>query len=76
MRGDIDGEIAKLRRELAAIRQRETPPPSRPFYKRWWFWTAVGVAVAGATVGTVIALQPEDMHPADTNRTYTVPTGN
>jgi tetratricopeptide (TPR) repeat protein len=35
------------------------PPPrdeeSRPVYKRWWFWTAVGVAVAAGTVGALAA---------------------
>jgi tetratricopeptide (TPR) repeat protein len=36
------------------------PPPrpvvaeARPFYKSWWFWTAVGVVAVGG--GTVIAL--------------------
>ena len=59
MRGDIDGEIAKLRRELAAIRQRETPPPSRPFYKRWWFWTAVGVATVGVITVSAVALSAD-----------------
>lgn len=28
-------------------------PPSRPFYKRWWFWTAVGVVVAGSAAAIV-----------------------
>ncbi len=28
----------------------------RPIYKRWWFWTAVGVAVAGGTAATIAAL--------------------
>ena len=27
---------------------------------RWWFWTAVGVVVAGAAVGTVLALSGGD----------------
>jgi tetratricopeptide (TPR) repeat protein len=30
------------------------PPPPResaPFYKRWWFWTVVGVVVVGTAVG-------------------------
>ena len=27
---------------------------SRPFYKKWWFWTAVGVAVAGGVVAIVV----------------------
>jgi tetratricopeptide (TPR) repeat protein len=36
------------------------PPPPRqeessPVYTRWWFWTAVGVAVAAGTVGALAA---------------------
>jgi tetratricopeptide (TPR) repeat protein len=34
------------------------PPPAEepaPVYKRWWFWTAVGVAVAAGTVGALAA---------------------
>jgi hypothetical protein len=27
-----------------------------PWYQTWWFWTAGGVVVAGATTGTVLAL--------------------
>jgi len=60
MRDDIDKELARLDRELAELSK---PPP--PFYKRWWFWTAVGVVAVGATVGTVIALQPDDMEPVN-----------
>lgn len=34
-------------------------PESHPFYTRWWFWTIVGVAVAGGvTTGVVLATQP------------------
>lgn len=29
-------------------------PIRRPVYKRWWFWTITGVAIAGATVGVVL----------------------
>ena len=32
------------------------PPPktgARPLYKRWWFWTAVGVVVAGTAAATI-----------------------
>ena len=32
-------------------------PRPRPFYKKWWFWTAVGAVVAGAVVGGVVASQ-------------------
>ena len=59
MRVDIEKEIVKLERELAQLSR------PAPFYKRWWYWTVVGVAVTGATVGTIIALQPEDMEPRD-----------
>lgn len=29
-----------------------------PVYKRWWFWTAIGVGVAGIVTGVVIATWP------------------
>jgi hypothetical protein len=32
-------------------------PTTSPFFKRWWFWTVVGVVVVGATVGAVVATQ-------------------
>ena len=28
----------------------------RPIYKRWWFWSTLGVVVAGGTAGTIVAL--------------------
>ncbi len=32
----------------------------RPFYKRWWFWVAVGAGVAAAaTAGALVATMPE-----------------
>ncbi len=36
------------------------PDAPRPIYKRWWFWTAVGVAAAGAAVGVVLLTRPRD----------------
>jgi tetratricopeptide (TPR) repeat protein len=33
--------------------------PAPPFYETWWFWTAVGVVVAGAAVGITLAVMPE-----------------
>lgn len=51
-----------------------TPPPpanpspaparidvaSTPVYKRWWFWTLIGVAVAGVTAGVVYSVVRTD----------------
>ena len=34
------------------------PPPaeaSTPIYKKWWLWTIIGVVVAGAVTGAVLA---------------------
>jgi hypothetical protein len=27
---------------------------STPIYKKWWFWTIIGAAVAGGTVGVIL----------------------
>jgi tetratricopeptide (TPR) repeat protein len=36
----------------AAARLQSGPEPTpAPVYKRWWFWTVIGVVVAGAAVG-------------------------
>ncbi len=32
-------------------------PPSRPVYKRWWFWSGLGVLAAGAATGIVLGTQ-------------------
>ncbi len=29
-----------------------------PIYKKWWFWTIVGAAVVGGTVGVIVGTQP------------------
>ncbi len=36
-------------------------PPSKPFYKQWWFWVPVAaVAIAGGAVGTYFAVRPQE----------------
>jgi len=49
----VTGEIDKLRKDLARARA------PKPFYRKWWFWTAVGAAAAGLTVGLTVGLAPE-----------------
>jgi tetratricopeptide (TPR) repeat protein len=56
LRLDAQEQVVKLRAELRA---RHRPP----IYKRWWFWTLIGAAVAGATVGAAVALRPADQQP-------------
>ncbi len=61
------------RRPARPVERRLTPPQggdptdggaSRPFYKRWWFWTGVGVAAATFAVAayagsTALSMQSE-----------------
>lgn len=45
---------------LEAALKKDAPPP--PVYQRWWFWTAIGVVVAGAAVtATGVATAPQPM---------------
>ena len=77
-RKEVEQELDDIKRKLKTLRtfhkpmllmptavdsQRAALPPPTPWYKSWWFWTVVSVAVAGAAAGTVIALQPEDPQP-------------
>lgn len=49
-----DERLARQRRDRSLLGQRATAQPRRsPVYTRWWFWTAVGAAVAtGAILAT------------------------
>jgi hypothetical protein len=38
-----------------AARAPEPEPASKPFYTRWWFWSVVGVAVAGGVAALFLA---------------------
>ncbi len=50
--------------KLGPAAPRPTPrPASPPFYKKWWFWTAVGVVVVGSVTATVLATQLEQVDP-------------
>jgi hypothetical protein len=45
--------------EAHASSASSAPPAATPFYKRWWFWTGVGVAVvAGVTTALLLRPQP------------------
>lgn len=49
---------------------KEISSPSTPIYKRWWFWTLVGVVVVGGVAGGVAGatagrVQPEPFRPTD-----------
>jgi hypothetical protein len=39
---------------LAQAAPNQEPPASPPVYKRWWFWTGVGVVVVGGVVTAIV----------------------
>jgi tetratricopeptide (TPR) repeat protein len=39
---------------------RPPPVPERPLYTKWWFWTLIGVAAAGAGVAVYAATSGSD----------------
>jgi hypothetical protein len=43
------------------------------FYETWWFWTVVGVAVAGGATATVFAVQGEGPQPPTPDFTLQIP---
>lgn len=62
--GSLDGLASSLYAGVdytGGLRQPiDAPPPpvaeSQPLYKRWWFWTAVGVIVAGGASALAVGL--------------------
>lgn len=46
------------------------PTPRQPIYKKWWLWTIVGVAAAGAITATVIATYPREPTIPDHAQSY------
>lgn len=45
------------------------PPASKPIYKKWWFWSAIGAAVvAGVVTGTVVGMSDSDGIPSGKGR--------
>lgn len=45
----------------------ERPPQETPVWKRWWLWTAVGVAAAGLAVGLGVGLTANSSSPPSTS---------
>ena len=50
---------------MALAPQPAASPEHRPVYKKWWFWTVVGVVAAGAATGIAVGVvgsrAPEDL---------------
>jgi len=50
-------EVTPEQPPITAVPETEIAVPDRTrWYNSWWFWTAVGVVVAGAATGTAVAL--------------------
>lgn len=55
LRSNPEPTQAALPAASAPLTDPDRRPP--PIYKRWWFWTAIGVVAAGAITGVVVATQ-------------------
>lgn len=61
---ELDAMLRRPERLRIDYRDRVRPPPPTMWYERWYFWTAVGAAVAGGVILTFVALdQSEDTTP-------------
>jgi tetratricopeptide (TPR) repeat protein len=52
---------------LTVTATSEPPPARTPIYKKWWLWTAVGVAAAGVAVGLGVGLSGSSSQTATTS---------
>jgi len=74
---EVKEEITRLKRRIETLRDHNKPvlmslegsqakpAADKPVYKKWWFWTIIGVAVAGAAAGVTVALLPGENDPVD-----------
>jgi tetratricopeptide (TPR) repeat protein len=53
-----------------SIPDEEPAPAPSPFYKKWWFWTAVGAVVAGGVVAVLLTTGGDDRVPVGPNREF------
>ena len=59
---ELEQKKAQSDTEKFGLGNNQNPPPggggepTKPIYKKWWFWTGVGVVAAGAGVGTYLVL--------------------
>ena len=62
-RGDGEAASRPLKLVPGGERAARPRPTSEPIYRKWWFWTAIGVVVVGTVTATAVALQPDQVDP-------------
>ncbi len=53
-----DGTLREAGKSPETLWLQESSP--KPFYKTWWFWTLSSLALAGAGIGTYLAVSKDD----------------
>jgi len=65
---DVDLKTEIKVGEVPPTEGGEDEASSDGIHTKWWFWTIIGAAVVGTTVGLAVGLQPEDTAPAGLNK--------
>jgi tetratricopeptide (TPR) repeat protein len=89
-RQEVEEEIAALKRHIEKHRKKQEQaeqdqtlakkltvteePRSKPIYKKWWFWTAVGAVVAGSVVAIALTTGGDDRVPQGADGSFTPST--
>jgi hypothetical protein len=66
--GTETGALLAARLDARAAPKKDAPPAAlhafadrrRAVYEQWWFWTGLGVVLAGAAVALGVALRPTE----------------
>jgi hypothetical protein len=60
-RSDDEAVARAMERMVAGFVPRQPPP--KPWYSRWWVWTAAGAVIAGTVTAVVLATRDSGVEP-------------
>jgi hypothetical protein len=67
------GQTTELKVTLVAVAEAQRKARGDPVYKKWWFWSVIGGAVAGVVIPTAVVLTRPGSTAAKANFTFVAP---
>lgn len=67
------GQTTELKVTLVAVAEAQRKARGDPVYKKWWFWSVIGGAVAGVVIPTTVVLTRPGSAAAKANFTFVAP---